>query len=130
VTGYLQSQNYKEGDQFKKGDLLFEIDCKPFQGVLGQAKGQLAQPRRGSARRNRRQTLCAPRKDRATARRKYDDAVQAKPRSTKRAVVAAKAQVEQAEVNLDLPRLLRRLMVWRVLRPGRLAILSARPRVS
>src|SRR6185295_3085562 len=43
VTGYLLSQNYKEGDPIKKGDLLFEIDPRPFQAALDQAKGQLAQ---------------------------------------------------------------------------------------
>src|ERR1043166_4889220 len=43
VTGYLLTQNYKEGDPIKKGDLLFEIDPRPFQATLDQAKGQLAQ---------------------------------------------------------------------------------------
>jgi len=43
VIGYLQSQNYKEGDLIKKGDLLFEIDPRPFKALLDQAKGQLAQ---------------------------------------------------------------------------------------
>src|SRR6266478_7910925 len=43
VTGYLVSQNYKEGDPIKKGDLLFEIDRRPFKAALDQAKGQLAQ---------------------------------------------------------------------------------------
>src|SRR5258707_7759451 len=43
VTGYLVSQNYREGDPIKKGDLLFEIDRRPFQAALDQAKAQLAQ---------------------------------------------------------------------------------------
>src|ERR1043165_10309663 len=43
VTGYLVSQNYKEGDPIKKGDVLFEIEHRPFQAALGQAKGHLAQ---------------------------------------------------------------------------------------
>ena len=43
VSGYLLSQNYKEGSYVKKGDLLFEIDPRPFQASLDQAKGQLAQ---------------------------------------------------------------------------------------
>jgi RND family efflux transporter MFP subunit len=43
VSGYLLSQNYKEGSYVKKGELLFEIDPRPFQAVLDQAKGQLAQ---------------------------------------------------------------------------------------
>src|SRR5262249_47941451 len=43
VTGYLQKQNYTEGDPIKKGDLLFQIDDRPFKAALDQAKGQLAQ---------------------------------------------------------------------------------------
>ena len=43
VTGYLLSQNYKEGSFVTKGQLLFEIDPRPFQAELDQAKGQLAQ---------------------------------------------------------------------------------------
>src|SRR5207249_8442635 len=43
VTGYLLTQNYKEGSYVRKGQLLFEIDSRPFQAALDQAKGQLAQ---------------------------------------------------------------------------------------
>ena len=43
VTGYLLRQDYKEGSFVKKGELLFEIDPRPFQAVLDQANGQLAQ---------------------------------------------------------------------------------------
>ena len=43
VTGYLLRQDYKEGSFVKKGDLMFEIDPRPFQAVLDQANGQLAQ---------------------------------------------------------------------------------------
>src|SRR5579872_2695014 len=43
VNGYLTAQDYREGDAIKKGDLLFEIDPRPFQAVLDQAKGQFAQ---------------------------------------------------------------------------------------
>lgn len=43
VTGYLLKQDYKEGSLVKKGDLLFEIDPRPFQAALDQAKGELAQ---------------------------------------------------------------------------------------
>src|SRR5437870_7165073 len=43
VTGYLLSRNYKEGSYVRKGQLLFEIDPRPFQAALDQAKGQLAQ---------------------------------------------------------------------------------------
>jgi RND family efflux transporter MFP subunit len=43
VTGYLLTRNYKEGSFVRKGQLLFEIDPRPFQAALDQAKGQLAQ---------------------------------------------------------------------------------------
>jgi membrane fusion protein (multidrug efflux system) len=42
VTGYLVSKNYTEGSFVKKGQLLFEIDARPFQAALEQAKGELA----------------------------------------------------------------------------------------
>jgi RND family efflux transporter MFP subunit len=43
VTGYLLTRNYKEGSFVHKGQVLFEIDPRPFQAALDQAKGQLAQ---------------------------------------------------------------------------------------
>ena len=43
VTGYLLKQDYKEGSFVKKGQLLFEIDSRPFQAELDQAHGQVAQ---------------------------------------------------------------------------------------
>lgn len=43
VTGYLVSQNYQEGRVVKTGDLLFQIDPRPYQNSLDQAKGKLAQ---------------------------------------------------------------------------------------
>ena len=43
VTGYLLRQDYKEGSFVKKGQLLFELDPRPFQAALDQANGQVAQ---------------------------------------------------------------------------------------
>src|SRR5271163_2855982 len=43
VTGYLLKQGYQEGAFVRKGQLLFEIDPRPFQAALDQAEGQLAQ---------------------------------------------------------------------------------------
>jgi RND family efflux transporter MFP subunit len=43
VTGYLLSQDYKEGSFVRKGQLLFQIDPRPFDAALAQAQGQLAQ---------------------------------------------------------------------------------------
>jgi membrane fusion protein, multidrug efflux system len=43
VTGYLQKKNYQEGGYVKEGDPLFEIDPRPFEAALAEAKSQLAQ---------------------------------------------------------------------------------------
>src|SRR5579863_5785789 len=43
VTGYLLTRNYKEGSFVRKGQVLFEIDPRPFHAALDQAKGQLDQ---------------------------------------------------------------------------------------
>lgn len=43
VTGYLLKQDYKEGSFVKKGQLLFELDPRPFQAAVDQANGQVAQ---------------------------------------------------------------------------------------
>ena len=43
VSGYLVSQTYKEGTRVKAGDLLFEIDPRPYQIAVEQARAQLLQ---------------------------------------------------------------------------------------
>jgi membrane fusion protein (multidrug efflux system) len=43
VSGYLIQQAYTEGTFVSKGQLLFQIDPRPFQAALDQAQGQLAQ---------------------------------------------------------------------------------------
>jgi membrane fusion protein (multidrug efflux system) len=45
VSGYLIRQDYHEGQQVHKGQVLFDIDERSFQASLDQAQGQLAQAR-------------------------------------------------------------------------------------
>src|SRR5438094_10532611 len=42
VQGYLISRDYKEGSAVKKGDLLFQIDPRPFEAAVAQARATLA----------------------------------------------------------------------------------------
>lgn len=42
ISGYLMKNDFKEGEEVKKGDLLAEIDSRPYEATLAQAKGQLA----------------------------------------------------------------------------------------
>jgi RND family efflux transporter MFP subunit len=43
VWGYLDKVNFKEGAMVKKGDVLFELDPRPYQALLNQAKAKVAQ---------------------------------------------------------------------------------------
>src|ERR1700724_2886100 len=45
VSGYMIKQDYREGSVVQSGQVLFEIDPRPFQATLDQAEGQLAQAR-------------------------------------------------------------------------------------
>jgi RND family efflux transporter MFP subunit len=105
VTGYLLTQNYHEGDPIKKNDMLFEIDPRPFQAALDQAKGLLAQAEARFGKTELDVKRYAPLvKDKAISQEEYDDAVQANLEA-QAAVVSAKAQVEQAQLNLGFTRI-------------------------
>jgi RND family efflux transporter MFP subunit len=45
ATGYLTRAAFREGDLVKKGDLLFEVDAKPYQASLNRARAELASAR-------------------------------------------------------------------------------------
>jgi multidrug efflux system membrane fusion protein len=45
VSGYLQSVHFKEGEIVREGDLLFQIDPRPFQAEVDRLKGELSQAR-------------------------------------------------------------------------------------
>jgi membrane fusion protein (multidrug efflux system) len=101
VTGYIIRQSYKEGSFVRKGQILFQIDPRPFQAVLEQANAQLAQTQAQLAKTAMdvdRDTPLA--KERAIAQSQLDNDVQAN-RASKAAVKAAEAQVEQAQLNLE-----------------------------
>jgi membrane fusion protein (multidrug efflux system) len=100
VTGYLIKQNYREGSFVHKDDVLFEIDPRPFQATLDQAKAQLAQANAqlGLAAINvKRDTPVA--QLHAISQSQLDNDIQNKL-AADAAVQAAEAAVEQAELNL------------------------------
>ncbi len=101
VSGYIIKQNYKEGSLVHEGQVLFEIDPRPFQATLDRAKGDLAQAQAqlGKATLDvERDTPLA--EGRAIAKSQLDNEVQAKL-GAQASVESAKAAVEQAQLNLE-----------------------------
>jgi membrane fusion protein (multidrug efflux system) len=105
VTGYLLSQNYREGSEVKKGDLLFEIDPRPFQAALDQAQGKLAQDQAQQSRTKWDVEKYAPlAKQNAISQEEYNDAVQA-DLAAQAQVKADEAAVEAANLNLGFTKI-------------------------
>jgi RND family efflux transporter MFP subunit len=119
VTGYLLQQDYQEGAFVKKGQLLFEVDPRPFKAALDQSEGQLAQAKailanaqavqvRTELDVNRYTPLA---REQAASQQDLDNAVQ-NNLAAKATVETAQAQiktdeaaVETAKINLDFTRL-------------------------
>jgi len=101
VTGYLLKQNYTEGSLVKKGDLLFQIDPRPFQALLDQAQAKLAQDQAQAAKTEldvKRYTPLA--QEQAISDEQLVNAVQANLAAVAQ-VKADEAAVEAAQLNLD-----------------------------
>ena len=101
VSGYIIKQEYKEGSLVRKGQVLFEIDPRPFKAALDRAKGDLAQAQAQLGKSIldvERDTPLA--EARAIAKSQLDNEIQAK-RGAQAAIESNKAAVEQAELNLE-----------------------------
>ena len=119
VSGYLVRQDYREGSLVRNGEVMFEIDPRPFQAVLDQAEGRLAQSRAEviqaqaqlakTSQDVARDTPLAQAK--AIAQSQLDNDLQAKNgaeaavAAAKAAVTAAEAEVEQAQLNLSFTKI-------------------------
>jgi len=115
VTGYILRQGYQEGAFVRKGQLLFQIDPRPFQAALDQAQGQLAQAKATLANAQavqgrteldvNRYTPLA--REQAASQQDLDNAVQnnlaakASVETAKAQIQAYEAAVENAKINLE-----------------------------
>jgi RND family efflux transporter MFP subunit len=120
VTGYIMRQGYQEGASVKKGQLLFEIDPRPFRAALDQAEGQLAQAKAQLATAEaiqgrtqldvERYTPLA--RVQAASQQDLDNAVQnnlaakASVETAGAQIKSAEAAAETARINLDFTRLI------------------------
>lgn len=100
VQGYETKQSYLDGYFVKTGQLLFEIDPRPFEAALDQAKAQLAQAQAGQSRAETDVARDSPLAAQNAIPRKQLDNDMASLASTKAQVAAQEAALEQAKLNL------------------------------
>ena len=105
VSGYLVSQNYKEGTLVHEGDSLFQIDSSTYEAAVEQAKSALAQSEANqlqAEQTEKRETQLFEQKVESAQNR--DNAVQANV-AAKAEVKAQQAALRQAQLNLQFTRI-------------------------
>lgn len=101
VSGYLRSIHFRPGQLVQKGDLLFQVDPRPFEAALARAEAALASARtRAELARTelaRAERLLA---ERAVAQRDVDERAAAR-RDLDASILAAEAAVKTARLDLE-----------------------------
>jgi membrane fusion protein (multidrug efflux system) len=105
VTGYLISQNYNEGELVQKGQVLFEIDPRPFQAALDQAQATLAQMEALYEDAHANLLRDKPLFDQGVLAKKNLDATVASESSLRAQLLATKAAVEKARLDLGFTKI-------------------------
>jgi RND family efflux transporter MFP subunit len=100
VQGYIISRDYKEGSVVKKGDLLFQIDPRPFEAALAQAKGTLDKDQATQAKAEADEKRALDLFNKKVISDQERDTAIAAARSSRANVEADAAAVKQAELNL------------------------------
>ncbi len=104
VQGNIVSRDYKEGSVVKKGDLLFQIDSRPFEAALAQAKGTLAKDQANAAKAEADEKRAMDLFNKKVISDQERDTAVAAAGSSRANVEADQAAVKQAELNLGYTR--------------------------
>jgi RND family efflux transporter MFP subunit len=100
VQGYIVSRDYQEGSVVKKGDPLFQIDPRPFEAALAQAKGTLAKDQANQVKADADKKRAIDLFNKKVISDQERDTAIAAADSTTANVQADEAAVKQAEINL------------------------------
>src|SRR5512147_2209459 len=100
IAGEITKVGFTEGQDVRKGDLLFVIDPRPYQAALAQAQGNLARDLAQEANARAQANRYAALFKEGVVSREQDDQVMTSADALKQAVEADRAAVETAKVNL------------------------------
>src|SRR6058998_2775073 len=100
VQGYIVSRDYREGSVVKKGDLLFQIDSRPYEAALAQAKGTLAKDKANLTKAEADEKRAVDLFNKKVISDQERDTAIAAAGSSRANVEADAAAVKQAELNL------------------------------
>ena len=104
VSGYLQATQFEEGQMVRRGDLLFQIDPRPFEAAAAQARAQLAESQARVELANRQLSRAGQLRERDfVAASTYDERLQ-EQRVAIAAAEATRAALRAAELNLEFTR--------------------------
>src|SRR2546430_4073457 len=106
VQGYLISRDYKEGSVVKKGDLLFQIDPRPFEAAVAQAKATLAKDKANQAKADADEKRAMDLFTKKVISDQERDTAIAAAGSSRANVQADEAAVKQAELNLGYTKII------------------------
>ena len=105
VSGYLMKRAYREGGLVRMGQVLFEIDPRPFEAVVAQARARLAEAKVALGRAERDLQRDRPlAEQRAIAQVQLDNDLQSQL-AAEAAIVSAQAALSTAELNLSFTRI-------------------------
>jgi RND family efflux transporter MFP subunit len=106
VQGYIISRDYQEGSVVKKGDLLFQIDPRPFEAALAQAKGTLAKDQANQVKADADEKRAMDLFNKKVISDQERDTAIAAAGSSRANVEADEAAVKQAEINLGYTKII------------------------
>jgi RND family efflux transporter MFP subunit len=106
VQGYIVSRDYKEGSVVKKGDLLFQIDPRPFEAALAQAKGTLAKDKANQVKADADEKRAVDLFNKKVISDQERDTAIAAAGSSRANVEADEAAVKQADLNLGYTKII------------------------
>ena len=105
VTGYLMKRDFQEGEEVREGDILYEIDDRPYRTALTQAESQVAQDEAHRARLEADYRRASNLYKKAAIGRQEFDLISSNYSESQSLLQASKARLDSARLNMDFTKI-------------------------